>query len=63
MTLDFNYQILERTLERERDENKKQKQKRESTEKTIFELIQKISKVNSDGPSIAVKIIYFSISN
>ncbi|KAG6466993.1 hypothetical protein ZIOFF_075177 [Zingiber officinale] len=41
---DTRIQILERTLERERDENKKQKQKRESTEKTIFELIQKISK-------------------
>ncbi|URE35468.1 Permease family [Musa troglodytarum] len=41
---DTRIQILEKTLERERDDNKKEKQKRQSTEKTMLELIQKVNK-------------------
>lgn len=39
--------MLEKILEREREENKKEKQKRQNTEKKIFEVIQKVNKVLS----------------
>lgn len=39
--------MLEKILEREREENKKEKQKRHNIEKKIFEVIQRVSKVLS----------------
>ncbi|XP_074586874.1 nuclear-pore anchor-like isoform X2 [Curcuma longa] len=41
---DTRIQMLEKILEREREENKKEKQKRHNTEKKIFEVIQRVSK-------------------
>ncbi|XP_042438080.1 nuclear-pore anchor-like [Zingiber officinale] len=41
---DTRIQMLEKILEREREENKKEKQKRQNTEKKIFEVIQRVSK-------------------
>ncbi|KAJ0986603.1 hypothetical protein J5N97_004959 [Dioscorea zingiberensis] len=41
---DTRIQILEKTLERERDENKKEKTKRLKTEKTMVDLIENVNK-------------------
>lgn len=48
------FQILEKTLERERDDlrkerddNRKEKLKRQKTEKTVLDLIQTVNKVSA----------------
>ncbi|XP_073010170.1 nuclear-pore anchor isoform X2 [Typha latifolia] len=41
---DTRIQILEKTLERERDDNRKEKLKRQKTEKTVLDLIQTVNK-------------------